>query len=87
MTSDQIRSDVRGFIQQNFIFDANRNVADNVSLLGSGVVDSTGILELISYLEEHYQLKFADSELVADNFDSVERIVSFICSKVRPAGS
>jgi acyl carrier protein len=83
MGHEEIRSQIRDFIRKNFIFDASTPLQDGQSLLGTGVVDSTGILELISYLEGSYQLKFADSDLVADNFDSIDRIVSFVSPKVK----
>jgi acyl carrier protein len=82
MTQDQIREQVRHFIRKNFVFDDRRVVEDRESLLGSGVIDSTGILELISYLEEHFAVKFEDTELTGENFDSVERISSFVSVKL-----
>jgi acyl carrier protein len=82
MTQDQIREDIRQFIRKNFVFDARRVLEDKESLLGSGVIDSTGILELISYLEEHFAVKFEDTELTGENFDSIEKITSFVSGKL-----
>jgi acyl carrier protein len=82
MTQDQIKEDIRQFIRKNFVFDARRVLEDKESLLGSGVIDSTGILELISYLEEHFAVKFEDTELTGENFDSVEKITSFVSGKL-----
>jgi acyl carrier protein len=81
MTHEDISTEVVKFIRQNFLFDENHELGQEQSLLGSGVVDSTGILELIGYLEDTYSLKFKDSELVADNFDSVKRIAEFVQRK------
>jgi acyl carrier protein len=78
MQQEQIRTDVHDFIKTNFIYSDKKQLNDDESLLGSGVIDSTGVLELIAFLEGKFQVKFADNELVADNFDSVTRIVSFI---------
>jgi acyl carrier protein len=64
------------------MFDDKKTLDEEESLLGSGIVDSTGILELIAYLEETYQLKFRDDELVADNFDSVAKISAFVSRKL-----
>lgn len=83
MTSDGLRTEIHQFIQKNFLFDDSKVIDDDQSLLASGIVDSTGILELISHLEGTYRLKFADSELVADNFDSVNRIIGFITPKLQ----
>ena len=82
MTPEEIRTKVHQFIRKNFLFDEKTPLEDNQSLLGSGVVDSTGILELISFLEETCRVKFEDSELVADNFDTIERISGFIIAKL-----
>ncbi len=76
---------VLDYIRKNFLFDDKRVRGDDESLLGSGVVDSTGILELISFLEETYHVKFSDKELVGDNFDSVNRIVNFMTPKILKA--
>ncbi len=82
MTQDQIREEIRQFVRKNFVFDTRRVLDDKESLLGSGVIDSTGILELISYLEEHFAVKFEDAELTGENFDSVEKITSFVSGKL-----
>ena len=85
MTETDIRTSVHDFIKRNFIFDDKQVLGDDQSLLGSGVVDSTGILELISFLEENFRLKFSDSDLVADNFDTVNRIISFVTRRQEPS--
>jgi acyl carrier protein len=82
MTADDLRKDLQSFIQKNFLFDDKKTVGEDQSLLGSGIVDSTGILDLIGHLEETFQMKFADSELVADNFDSIGRILRFMDPKM-----
>lgn len=82
MTNDQIKDQVRQFIMKNFVFDKRRVLKDEESLLESGVVDSTGILELVAYLEEHFAVKVEDIEFRAENFDSVDRITTFVAKKL-----
>ena len=77
-----IQSSVRDFIQHNFIFDQAAVFTDEDSLLGTGIIDSTGVLELIAHLEEQYQMSFEDNELIADNFDSITKITSFLRKKL-----
>ena len=77
-----IQKTVREFIQKNFIFDTSVMLADNGSLLGTGVIDSTGVLELIGFLEEKFQLTFDDNELVAENFDTILKITAFLQMKL-----
>jgi acyl carrier protein len=50
--------------------------------LGAGIIDSTGVLELIGYLEEKFQLQFGDDELVAENFDTIIKITAFLKKKL-----
>jgi acyl carrier protein len=77
-----IQKAVRDFIRQNFIFDPNTVLANDESLLGAGIIDSTGVLELIGYLEEKFQLQFGDDELVAENFDTIIKITAFLKKKL-----
>jgi len=83
MQAEEIGTRVNSFIGKNFLFDENKKVPEHESLLGSGVIDSTGILELIAFLEQEYNVKFEDNELVAENFDSINNIKAFLAKKIR----
>jgi acyl carrier protein len=85
-THEQIRAAVLQFLQSNFLFDDNKQIPDDESLLGAGIVDSTGILEMIGFLEEKYEVKFLDDELVAENFDTLGRITAFLVKKLEASG-
>ena len=82
MEQEAIGTLVTQFIKTNFVFTEKIKISPTQSLIGSGVIDSTGILELIAYLEQHYHLRFEDHELISDNFDSIEKISAFISKKV-----
>ena len=82
MKKEEVGNTVSKFISKTFLFDEGKLVGENVSLLGTGVIDSTGVLELISFLESTYNIKFEDDELVAENFDTLERIKNFISNKI-----
>jgi len=86
MYNNNIEKTVGQFISKTFLFDESKEVDKTVSLLGTGVIDSTGVLELISFLEITYQVKFQDQDLVADNFDSIEKIKEFLSNKVELSG-
>ncbi len=74
-----IRQRVRQFILTNYLFtDDEQKLADGSSLMESGTMDSTGILELIMFLEESFGIKVADDEMVPANLDSVVNVVGFI---------
>ena len=77
-----MRDKVHAFIQTNFIFDENAIIDDNEQLLGSGIIDSTGILELISFLEKEFSIVFEDRELVGENFNSIYSIIAILQQKI-----
>lgn len=78
MDLDAMRADLRTFIAKNFLFTEEAAIADDASLLNSGLIDSTGAMELITYVEGIVGRTFADDELVASNFDSIDRIIGFL---------
>lgn len=74
---------IKNFIIENFIIDESTATLDNdQSFLESGIIDSTGILELVSFLEEHYTIKIEDEELIPGNLDSVNNVITFINRKL-----
>jgi acyl carrier protein len=78
-----IQSDIRQFIVENFLFGQQSNpLADDASFLDGGIIDSTGVLELIAFLEEKYAISIADEELVPANLDSVNRVSAFVAGKL-----
>ena len=83
MQNSSISASVREFIETNLLFGDSADVTDDSSLLERGVLDSTSVIEIISFLEAEYSITFEDHELVADNFDSINRIASFVDSKLR----
>jgi acyl carrier protein len=85
-SADQIRSGVVGFIKDNFLFgDEQRLPAGADSLIGRGILDSTGILELIDYLEKKFGISVAEHETIPDNLDSVDNIVKYVEKKTAGA--
>ena len=76
---------IREFITENFLYRADMSVEDGQSLLDSGVMDSTGVLELIAFLETTYGISVADNEIIPDNLDSIERVSAYLGSKLKAA--
>lgn len=73
------RLEVKQFILGNFLFtDDVSALSDEASLVLGGIIDSTGILELIMFLEERFSIRILPEEMVPENFDSVERVAQFI---------
>lgn len=74
-----VREEVRAFILTNHLFtDDDKKLDDSASLMQGGTMDSTGILELITFLEERFAIKIADDEMIPANLDSVQSIVAFV---------
>ncbi len=76
-----VRSQVREFVTTNFYVPDPAQLKDEDSLLDLGIVDSTGVLELIGFLEEQYAIEVADAEMVPENLDSIARLVDFVGRK------
>jgi acyl carrier protein len=84
----EVESKVRNFIEENFLFREDRStMADSDSLLDAGVIDSTGILELVAFLEMEFQLRMADADIVPANLDSIKAIVAYVEGKVAKAAA
>jgi acyl carrier protein len=79
---------VRQFVADNFLFrEGAESLDENESLIAGGVIDSTGILELVSFLESEFEIAIADEELVPDNLDSLAKIRAFVGRKLGGAPS
>ena len=76
-----IKNEIRNFVVVNFLFGDAASLNDDASFIDSGIVDSTGILELIAFLEDTYNTRIEPDELVPENFDSVNRVVEFLARK------
>ena len=80
-TAQSVRAGVRDFVIGNFLFGEHDGLADTDSFLDAGIIDSTGVLELVGFLETTFGIAVADEDLVPSNLDSVERIVRFVARK------
>lgn len=75
----QIEHAVRHYILENLMFsDDISKLPLDMSLLGSGTVDSNAVLEIVMFLEECYGVEIKDSQMLPENFDSVAKISSFV---------
>ncbi len=73
---------VRHFVVENFLFGDGESLKEDTSFLEKGIIDSTGILELVMFLEETYNIKIEDDELIPENLDNLQNIARFIDRKV-----
>ncbi len=79
----QLKSEIRNFIVENFLYGQNDGLVDDLSFLQKGLLDSTGILELVAFVEEKYEISVADEELIPDNFDSINKLTDYIVKKLK----
>jgi acyl carrier protein len=77
----------RTFITTNFYVADPDALKDDQSLLDAGVIDSTGVLDLIGFLEQEFGIKVADEELVPENLDSIARLSAFVGRKLAAPGT
>ena len=78
----ETREKLRQYIIENFLFgNENASLDDGESFLESGIIDSTGILEVVGFLEDEFGFEVTDDELVPDNFDSVDKLVTYVEKK------
>jgi len=81
MQTATIAQQIRSFIQESFLFGQTDNLRDGDSFLESGIIDSTGILQLMAFLQDTYGVRVEDEEAIPDNLDSIDRIVVYLRRK------
>lgn len=77
-----LRDQIRSFILENFILEKPEDLVDDESMLEKGIMDSTGVLELVAFLESTYEIKVEDEELIPENLDSIKNIVNYLERKL-----
>ncbi|WP_163270759.1 acyl carrier protein [Chelativorans alearense] len=81
--TNNIKDSVHAFIVENFLFgDTSFALEEDASLIENDIIDSTGVLELVAFIEEQFGLTMADADIVPANLDSLDRIVAFVSARV-----
>jgi acyl carrier protein len=88
MQSADINEEIRGFLITSFLAGQGEKLRDDMALLGD-VIDSSGVLELVGFLEERFAINVEDEDVTPDNLDSVNKVTAYVVSKLsnRPAAS
>ena len=87
MSAAQSTSDrIRDFVWAKFPLARKRAIKEGEPLLDGGIVDSMGILEVVHFIEQEFSIQVSDEELVPENFQSIDRLVSFVQSKTSRIG-
>ncbi len=77
----ELREQIRTFITSDFFLPDSSVLADDTSLLDQGIIDSTGVLEVILFLEDTFSISVEDAEVLPENLDSIDRISAYVARK------
>jgi acyl carrier protein len=81
-----IKQPIRQYVLQNFLFtDDESALVDGDSFLSGGIIDSTGVLEIMYFIEDTFGIKVEDEEMLPENLDSVDNLVAFVSRKMAVA--
>ena len=78
----EVSAQIRKFVIENFLFEDNGSLNEDTSFLENGIIDSTGVLELIEFIERSFDIKVEDDEIIPENFDSISRVAAFVRGKM-----
>lgn len=78
-----IRVEIGRYISEYILFDESGALDENLSFQESGILDSMGFLELVTFIEEHFMIRISDHELIPENFDTLRKTSDFVEHKLR----
>jgi acyl carrier protein len=81
MQTIEIEQEIRTFLVDNFLFGRSEGLKESDSLLGN-VIDSTGVLELVMFLQDRFGITVEDDEVTTENLDSLQNAVAFVERKM-----
>ena len=80
----QIREQIRQYIAKNLLFSQTFKYSDDASFLGEGIIDSIGVMEIVSFIEQEFKISVDLGDITPDNFDSVGKIAQYVERKHAP---
>lgn len=81
-----VKEEIFEFIVENFLFGEENDFKSDTNVFDKGIVDSTGVLEILSYLEDTYDIVVEDDDVTQSNFSSVDNISSYLLGKLNGKG-
>jgi acyl carrier protein len=73
-----IKDKLKTYILDYFVKESGIKLTDDTSFLDEGIIDSTGVMELVAFLEMTFEFRIEDEEIVPDNFDSINKLLKFV---------
>ena len=86
MNNNHLNTKIREFILKKFPLGRRKGLNDSDGLLETGIVDSLGVLQIVTFIEEEFLITVADEDLVPENFQSIERLAAFVRNKTSHKG-
>lgn len=81
-----LQQQLRRFVIDNFLYGQDDGqLSNDDSFIAKGIIDSTGVLELVSFLEKNFKIKVEDEELMPENLDSIHRLERYLTQKLQPS--
>jgi acyl carrier protein len=80
---EEIKLKVRSFVVENFLFGNANGLEDDTSFLEAGILDSTGVMEVVAFLEQQFGVRVDEDELTPENLDSISSIGTFVSRKLQ----
>ena len=80
---NDLKTKIKNFIIENFLFGDDDGLKDDSSFLEEGIVDSTGVLELVNFIEEEFNIEVDDEELIPENLDSIDNVSVYLERKLK----
>jgi acyl carrier protein len=88
MDAEQVVRQIRDFVAENFLLGQDdKTFSDTDSFMERGIIDSTGVLQLVAFLQDTYEIAVEDDELSPDNLDTLASVAAYVCRKKREDGS
>ena len=81
-SSAEIAETIQGFVFQKFPLARKRGIANGASLIEGGIIDSLGILEIVTFVEQEFSIELSDEDMLAEYFDSIGSLSAFIVTKL-----
>jgi acyl carrier protein len=82
MEENKIKEELINFLSENFLLAKDDSLDETASFMDTGILDSTGVLELIDFIEETFSIEVGDEEMIPENLDSIQNAVAFIKKKL-----
>jgi len=82
MKTDTIKKNMKEFIVEKFLFGDGEKLEYDTSFLEQGIIDSTGVLEIVHFLEESFSVQVEDDEMLPENLDSINYIANYLQKKL-----